>query len=255
VPVVPHHDPGVTAQTDGQRNDSVAPVPVRENFRSVLDIVTSTLREQILDHTLRPGERLRQEDLAARLGVSRMPVRDALKRLEAEGLVTSTPRGAVVAEMSPAIIWEDYVIRSILEGAATRLGVERIDEATIAALEQVVNEMKRAQRTGNHDEELLLADRFHERLYAASGMTRLCGMIHTLRASCERYRRLFLVVPGRSALAIERRVELLAACRERDAARAEQIIRATILDNARVLLRALGSVEPQPEPAPATPAD
>ena len=107
------------------------PTPVREGYRSVLDLVTSTLREQILDHTLKPNERLRQEELAARLGVSRMPVRDALKRLEAEGLVAITPRGAVVADMSPEVIREDYVIRAALEGTATRLGVERIDDATL----------------------------------------------------------------------------------------------------------------------------
>jgi DNA-binding GntR family transcriptional regulator len=209
---------------------------VKRNYRSVLDLVTSTLRELILDHTLKPNERLRQEDLAARLGVSRMPVRDALKQLEAEGLVLQTPRGAVVADMSPDVIWEDYVIRAALEGTATRLAVERIDEATLAYLEDVLDQLRQID---DHDEELKQADRFHETLYAASGMPRLCTMIRTLRSSCERYRRASLAVPGRSARATERRVDLLRASRAGDAEGAERIMRETILENAEILVRPL----------------
>jgi DNA-binding GntR family transcriptional regulator len=214
---------------------TTSPLP-KQNYRSLLDLVTSTLRELILDHTLKPNERLRQEDLAARLGVSRMPVRDALKRLEAEGLVQITARGAVVADMSPDLIWEDYVIRAALEGTATRLAVERIDDVTLTCLEEILEQLR---RTEDHDEELKHADQFHETLYAQSGMPRLCAMIRTLRSSCERYRRASLYVPGRSARAVERRSELLRTCRARDAAEAERIMQATILENAEHLLRAL----------------
>jgi DNA-binding GntR family transcriptional regulator len=216
-----------------------SPSPVRDGYRSVIDLVTAALRDEILTQALKPNQRLRQEELATRLGVSRMPVRDALKRLEAERLVAITPQGAVAADMSPEVIWEDYVIRAALEGTATRLGVERMDERTLASLAMSLQRMKKAQRASDHDEELRGADEFHEALYAASGMPRLCEMIRTLRAGCERYRRAYLQVPGRSARSIERHAAVLEACRQGDADEAERLMKTSILENARVLLDSL----------------
>ena len=80
-------------------------------------------------------------------------------------------------------------------------------------------------------------------LYEASGMPRLCAMIRTLRSSCERYRRASLEVPGRSARAVERRSELLSASRAGQAEEAERIMRATILENAEILVTSLQALQ------------
>ncbi|MBA3739494.1 MAG: GntR family transcriptional regulator, partial [Actinobacteria bacterium] len=107
----------------------------RPEVQSVEEVVTTTLRDAILSGELRPGDRLLQEQLAEQLRVSRIPLRDALRRLEAEGLVTMGPRrGAEVASLTTADVSEIYEIRIALESELMRSAVAALGPADLARL-------------------------------------------------------------------------------------------------------------------------
>lgn len=114
-----------------------------ERDRSTLQFkVTSKLREVILSGEFEPGERLVQEEWAEKLGVSRMPIREALQQLEVEGLVKIEPRrGAIVTPISTEDIKEIYFLRSLLEGEAVKMSLSNLTEEDVIQLESLYNEM------------------------------------------------------------------------------------------------------------------
>lgn len=148
------------------------------------DLVLSTMREDILSGTLSPGTRLRQEKLAERFGTSRIPVREALRALEYEGLVRSSPyRGFTVTELDADDIEEVYDLRIVLESHAVRLAVPLITDDDLRVLEQMYGEMVAAPAG---DEELAARERFYIRLYSITGRPRLVGLISRLRQEVAR---------------------------------------------------------------------
>ncbi len=132
------------------------------------------LRRAILTGTLAPGERLVEDQLASQLGVSRAPIRDALKWLERDGLVApSGRRGKVVSSLLAHDAWEVYSLRSVLEAAAIRLAIGHTEPALVGQLEAIVEDMRRA---GAARDRQLLAEadvRFHETLCRAAQHGRL----------------------------------------------------------------------------------
>lgn len=194
------------------------------SYKTMQEIVTESLREAILRGQLKPGERLDQADIADRFSVSRMPVREALRTLEAEGLVTFYPhRGVVVNALSPAEIEEVYNIRIALESMAVSLAVPRLTPLTIGELEGILGEMERVR----HDRLTWasLNHRFHTRLYSASGQARLCAIIDTLRNTVQPRVVGNVSHPDRAARAAEEHRELLELCRRGDVAGAERVVR------------------------------
>lgn len=110
--------------------------------RRLVDEAARALREAILDGRLRPGQRLLQDRLAEMLGVSRTPIREALQRLEREGLVRSVGRqGMVVAQLAAQDIEEIYDVREVLEGLAARLAASRISQAQLNTLRKSLERM------------------------------------------------------------------------------------------------------------------
>ena len=209
---------------------------VRESYQSVQEIATSILRQQILNQTLKPNERLLQDDLAARMGISRMPVRHALASLQAEGLVTLTPRGTVVSDMSEATIREAYLIRAALEGLATKYAVDSLSDEMLASLRTTLEKMRAAHEAGDREQTLAQVTVAYEALYESCGMPQLCGFIKVVRTNCERYRRAYMSFPGRTARAVEMHEELLAACEARDGDAAAAIMQAHIRETGSLLL-------------------
>lgn len=148
------------------------------------DLVLSSVREQILSGALPPGTRLRQEKLAERFGTSRIPIREALRALEYEGLVRSSPyRGFTVTELDADDIEEVYDLRVVLEGHAVRLAVPLMTDEDLRDLEEIYSEM--AAATAGEDQ-LAARERFYTRLYAMSGRPRLVGLIARLRQEVAR---------------------------------------------------------------------
>jgi len=154
-------------------------------YRSIGDMVYEVLREAILSGAFPPGERLRQEALATAIGVSRVPVREALLKLDAEGLVDfSTHKGAVVQTLSHAEIVEIYELRDLLETHALRKSMERMTPERIARLRDLAAEM---DKQAEGDPFLEVRVRFYRELYDAENAPRMIDLIEGLRSSVGRY--------------------------------------------------------------------
>jgi DNA-binding GntR family transcriptional regulator len=148
------------------------------------DLVLSSMREQILSGALPPGTKLRQEKLAEGFGTSRIPVREALRALEYEGLVRSSPyKGFTVTELDADDIEEVYDLRVVLESHAVRLAVPLMTDEDLRDLEEMYAEMTAAPLG---EGQLAARERFYTRLYSMSGRPRLVGLIARLRQEVAR---------------------------------------------------------------------
>ena len=136
---------------------------------SLSKIVSDQIRGQILDGKLKPGERLVEDKLSSELGVSRVPVREALRGLSMEGLVRLEPnRGASVAEVTAELVAELVEVRTLLEALNARLAARRHDPEIVAALQDTLKRGNAAAQSGSPDHLARLNGEFHERLAEAS---------------------------------------------------------------------------------------
>ncbi len=150
--------------------------------RSLSQVVGEKIRSQILDGKLRPGERLVEDKLSAELGVSRVPVREALRELSAEGLVRiERHRGASVAEVSPEMVTELVEVRALLEGLNARLAAQRHDPQIVRQLGEMLQRGNVAAASGAATQLARLNAEFHERLAEASRNSVLSDMMRSLR--------------------------------------------------------------------------
>ncbi len=194
------------------------------SFASLNPQVYQILRHAILTGELQPGERLVERKLAKQLGVSRTPVREAIRKLELEGLVKHLPnKGAVVVRMSPKDAWDIYNIRSVLEGLAARLAAKSITPDQLQRLEELVIEME--QMVENKDFERLneLHLEYNDIIYKAGRNNRLHQMITNLADYITCFTKVGYSVPGRVREATEEHRELLEAIKKGDGDAAERI--------------------------------
>jgi len=149
---------------------------------SLAKVVSEQIRDLILGGKFRPGERLVEDRLSAELGVSRVPVREALRGLSAEGLVRLEPhRGASVAEVTPEIVNELVEVRALLEGLNARLAAQRHDPEIIAQLRDTLKRGNAGAQSATNEELARLNAEFHERLGAASRNSVLSDVMRGLR--------------------------------------------------------------------------
>jgi DNA-binding GntR family transcriptional regulator len=174
--------------------------------------VTGILREAILDGTLRSGEKLNQEEIAQQLKVSRMPVREALKQLEAEGLVASYPnRGSFVTQYSAFEAQELYEMRLALEPLALRLSLPKLSKSNLGRAEDLIDEAEQETDPRKWSE---LNWYFHEALYSRA--PRLLNTIRSLYISADRYTRTALFTLQKQQESQNEHRDLLGACRRHD---------------------------------------
>ncbi len=186
---------------------------------------------------LKPGDRLTETELAERLGISRTPVREAIRQLESDGLVTHVPRvGAAVRRLDYAEITELYEMRAVLEGTAARFAARAASEVELAELEAINDEMKRAADTPAMSE----ANRhFHAVLLNAARNRFLVKAVQAVQTT------LLILGPStmeegdRAAEAVAEHERVLTALRTRDGDAAEAAMRAHIDAAQRVRLRQL----------------
>ena len=153
------------------------------------DVVFNTLRQAILKGELKPGERLMEIQLAQRLGVSRTPIREAIRKLELEGLVVMIPRkGAEVAKITEKSMRDVLEVRRALEELAIQLACGRITKEEIAVLENNANEFKKATKTKDLVEMAEADEAFHAVIYNATKNDRLIYILNNLREQMYRYR-------------------------------------------------------------------
>jgi DNA-binding GntR family transcriptional regulator len=189
------------------------------------------LRDSILQGGLAAGAKVSERGLATALGISAQPVREALRRLEQDGLVVTLPRrGTVVAEIGPERLAELGRIRAALEGVAAALAAERMPEAHLAALADVVKAMRGATTAADHEALAELNERFHALVQGATGNLFLVRSLEALRAYDE-HGRPHAVGSQPNALpqALREHVSILAALKARDATLAESRMRAHVL--------------------------
>ena len=153
------------------------------------DVVFNTLRQAILTGELKPGERLMELHLADRLGVSRTPVREAIRRLELEGLVTMIPRrGAEVARITEKSMSDVLEVRRTLDALCAELACDRITEEGLARLRKACDQFEQCVATKD-SRKIAQADvALHDIIVEATGNRRLVQMVHNLSEQMYRYR-------------------------------------------------------------------
>lgn len=185
--------------------------------------VADRLRSEIFSGFLVPAQRLRQEEIAHRLGVSTTPVREALRILQAEGIIQLDPhRGVQVFEPTPEDLTDIYEIRGVLEVLAIGGAVSKIDSGTFAKLGELIDEMDSVQ---DPSEWLKLNRSFHFMIYEASGRTRLLELILNLDILSSGYVRMIVPSTLDSGRARLQHQLILDACRAGDIAGAQQATR------------------------------
>jgi DNA-binding GntR family transcriptional regulator len=201
----------------------MSPVNTHARLRratSTPDLIAETLREEILRGEVEPGQALRQEELAERFGVSRLPVRDALLRLEAQGLVHVYPnRGAFVVALSADEVREIYEMRILLEGDVIERAVPRM---TAESWRRIDAAHADSTRTAGGPEWIEGDWRFHRALYEPADRPRQLATIENLRSTVARYSAGHDALPARTPEWLADHDAILEACRARAAVAAKQ---------------------------------
>jgi DNA-binding GntR family transcriptional regulator len=172
-------------------------------------VVVPALREAIIGNLLAPGERLPEVSLAARLGVSRTPVREAFSQLEREGLVTMVPRsGAYVREVTARDVEETYTVRAALEALAVQLATQRRAPLGTAQLDDVLADMANAANAADEVEYTAGLDRFYAVIMSIADNATLHATHHSLLGPVRRLRRIAMTQPGRMQASYEQSVRI-----------------------------------------------
>jgi DNA-binding GntR family transcriptional regulator len=201
------------------------------------EAVREALRDAILSGLLPPGERLNLDEIAEEFEVSRMPVRDAVRQLETEGLVKVFPyKGVEVSSLTVGQLEELFTLRSALEQVAIERAVPRLSNATLAEARRILEKIDALEdRTARW---LELNARFHHKLNEACGWTRLLEMIDTLRSNADRYVKTYVSSAGLT-VSQQQHWALLEACEAGDAATARKVIDAHLMGTAESLIAIL----------------
>jgi DNA-binding GntR family transcriptional regulator len=178
---------------------------------------TDALRALIVRGELRPGQRVNQEDLAAQLGLSVAPVREALRVLESEGQLTYLPRrGYFVTELRFADLQEIYELRAILEERAARRALPALDDAALQRIVEAAQDCVDAAEAGDVAAELAANRRFHFAILAAPGQPHAMRVIRLLWDSTEAYRAMYYNSPAERHESVAAHERILAALRDHD---------------------------------------
>jgi len=196
---------------------SVRALANRQPHRTKQAMVYDALRSAIMRTELQPGQRLIIDDISRQLGVSQIPVREALQLLQSERLVTNVPHiGATVAPISLADLTEVFLLMEGLEGVALEAVTARASDASLDALESLVSQMDDAVAKDDGDAWAELNSEFHRRIAATADMPLLYDMTRRTLDQWDRIRRYFGIFNKRLARAQHQHQAILAALRARD---------------------------------------
>lgn len=210
---------------------------IRDQEEDNRPTIVDALRNEILSGLLKGGEQLRQDALAARFGVSKIPVREALSRLEAEGLVAfSRNRGATVVDLSPPEVLELFDIRIALECRAIFLAVPDMTESDFALMSEI---LERYDRASDPQEWSELNQAFHDALYAPCDRPRLLGLVHSNLKNISRFLRVLISSAVGKEQPIDEHRVLLEACRRGEAEAAATLLEKHILHTQKAFSAAM----------------
>lgn len=193
---------------------------------TTVDAVHEVLRQSIIDGELKPGLRLRSDALATEMRVSRTPVREALRKLEAEGFVVrSGTSGLIVRALTEQDLTELFYVREALEGMAARLTAMNATPAEIAEIRELLEDIDAVARRGDIKRLRRLTGEFHRRVCQASHNARLSQSLNALLDQVRQNPVTTLDLAGRPLEAVKEYRRLLKAIEDRDADRAEKMAR------------------------------
>ena len=220
-----------------------------DDYLPLRDVVFNTLRQAILKGELKPGERLMEIQLANKLGVSRTPVREAIRKLELEGLVLMIPRkGAEVAEITRQDMEDVLEVRTALEELAVKDACDHITDAQLSELKKASNEFKKALLEGKDLVTCADADmHFHDVILSATNNRRLIQMLNNLSEQMYRYRMEYLKDERTHKTLIEEHDAIRRALKKHDKVKAGAAIRVHIDNQKRSILESLTEKEEDEE--------
>lgn len=193
---------------------------------TAVDAVYEILRDWIISGALAPAERLRADALAKKIKVSRTPVREALRKLEAEGFVTlSAAHGLAVAELREQDLTEIFQVREALEGVAARLAAENATRAELARLRELVEEMQGVCGKGDVEGMRSLVFEYHQTIHRAARNERLRQILKALQDRTRQFQASVFQIRGYPAQVCEDYQKLLGALEARDGPLAERLAR------------------------------
>ena len=200
------------------------------------DVVFNTLREAILKGDLKPGERLMELQLASKLGVSRTPIREAIRMLEQEGLAVTTPRkGAEVAKMTLKDMEDVLEIRDALDELAVRIACQKISDEQLRQLEDVKELFEKSTQTGNVKKIAEADVSFHDVIYEATGNPKLVTLLNNLREQVYRYRVEYIKDPKNYPTLIAEHEAILDSLKNRDVKSAVEAMHVHVANQAEAV--------------------
>ena len=208
-----------------------------DNYLPLRDVVFNTLREAILKGELEPGERLMEIALAQKLGVSRTPIREAIRKLELEGLVVMAPRkGAEVAEITVDDLTDVLEVRKNLEELAVELSCKKSTEEDINEMKECHENFKRALSS---DDLTVMAEAdvsFHDVIYRTTGNKRLIQILNNLREQMYRYRLEYIKDEDKRKVLVEEHMILVDAITNRNVEKAKRAIQMHINNQEKTII-------------------
>jgi len=202
----------------------------------------ASLKEAIVQGDLLPGQRLVESRLSAQMEISRIPVREAIKKLEQDGLVERLERGGfIVKDPSRAEIEETFGIRAALESYAAALATERMDGASLKRLEETLRGYRAALKRADISRMTRLNNQLDEIIFTAAGSRRLSTLIGNFRDFISRYRRKLLTHLDYAAMSLADHEEIVKAMREGDPDKVEKLVRCHLHRGKEIVLREMES--------------
>lgn len=210
------------------------------DYKPLREVIFNTLREAIIAGELIPGERLMEVQLAKKMGVSRTPVREAIRKLELEGLVDMMPRkGAHVAELSVKDIMDVLEVRATLDGLATSLAAARMTEDELKNLKHVYSQFVTYMEKENLQGAIKKDVEFHEIIYHSSRNDKLIQISNNLREQIQRFRVIYLKDNSSPKELIKEHFEIYEALAARNAELAQKVAQKHIINQEETIIKSL----------------
>lgn len=208
-----------------------------DEFLPLRDVVFNTLRKAILTGQLKPGERLMEVHLANRLGVSRTPIREAIRKLELEGLVVMIPRrGAEVARITEKSLKDVLEVRRAMDALSVELACDRISEEELKKLEAACKEFEEATKSKDAAVIAKADVALHDIIVQAAGNQRLCQLVNNLAEQMYRYRFVYIKDDSQHKKLIAEHQEIFESILERNKERAANAARVHIDNQEKSIL-------------------
>lgn len=208
-----------------------------DEFLPLRDVVFNTLRKAILTGQLKPGERLMEVHLANRLGVSRTPIREAIRKLELEGLVIMIPRrGAEVARITEKSLKDVLEVRRALDALSVELACDRITPEALDKLKEACKNFEEATKTKDAAVIAKADVALHDIIVEAAGNQRLCQLVNNLSEQMYRYRFVYIKDDSQHQKLIAEHQEIYVSILERNKERAAQAARLHIDNQEKSIL-------------------